>query len=76
MEMMHQGKVPEKTCEEVVKRVCQGVGTLDLEMGIIAMNIKVNIKEYKNDQSFVHCDRKTPPPGLPPMLGNPQYTPM
>ena len=53
---MHQGTIPEKACQEVVKRVCQGVGTLDLEMGIIAMNIKVNIKGYKNNQSFEYCE--------------------
>ena len=56
VEMMHQGTVPKKACEEVVRRVWQGVGTLDLEMGIIAMNIKVNVKGYKNNQSVEYCE--------------------
>ena len=38
VEMMHQGMVPEKACEEVVGRVGQGVGIHHPEMGIIAMN--------------------------------------
>ena len=75
VEMMHQGTVPEKACQEVVRRVCQSVGTHDLEMGTIAMNIKVNIKGYKKIKALniVNCDWTTPPPGLPAMHTNVNY---
>ena len=53
VEMMHQGHAPELACKEAVKRVCEGVGNYNLEMGIIAMNIEVNraiFVYYENDR--------------------------
>ncbi len=41
VEMMRQGATPERACRETVTRVCHGLGTHQLEMGIIAMNTQV-----------------------------------
>ena len=64
VEMMHQATAPERACQEVVRRVCQGIGSRDIEMGIIAMNIKViyNIIFSRNIEIIVNLFMKNNPP--------------
>ena len=64
-EMMHQGVTPQKACEQVVNRVCQKLGTTDIEMGIIAMDMKGEVGASGAVKSWTDVRTKETYSGFP-----------